>query len=405
VRAYAWNDGYDTATMTDSFGADTFLGQPRSATLMGPGFLDGVQLFDSVTAVSQNGGTDVAKFLDSVGNDTFVASPTGASITGSTFVNTAVGFPQVNAWSTAGGTDSAELSGSSGTDQFWAYPSFAYLTGSVDAKMYYFRANSFEKVTGYSKGGANDTAHLFGRVDGAGNPDTFVAGAIWTPGGSVNPVTRAIMSDGVYDGSDIRVPQNPSDAAAAFTNYSYLALAEGFHTVLGESQDTTELGKNDIARIFDYAYGADTFTGSLSTGNGTMTGSGGYTITAKKFHGVAATGDGVNDSAILRDSSARTDAALLTDWLEVDYNPASPTAHRASLYNVPSSANPNSLNQIFQAFNFKSVSAQVTDQTLGRVNRKKIHTSSTTPDWTVGFVPDSLWHEDTSSEGWGLGWL
>jgi hypothetical protein len=298
-------------------------------------------------------------------------------MTGTGYRNEAQGFAQAHAWSTVGGVDTAELNGSAGADQFWAYPDYSYLSGSTGGKSYYYRANAFEKTTGYSQGGAGDTARLYGHVDSTqAVKDTFVAGPIQLPGGAVS--TRALMSDGVYAGSDM------SNATFIDGSFTFLAEAYGFRTVFGESRDASEQVKNDVARMYDNASAADTFTGSLATGNATMTGSGGYTITARKFGTNVAQGDGVNDTALLKDSA-------FADWFEID-------GSRARLFNKVN------LNTAFEVSDFANLRAQLsTPSNTTQPRNKKKTTNSPPVGWTVAFDPNaSLWAEDPTpgSDPW-----
>jgi len=287
------------------------------------------------------------------------------------------------------------LTGSSGNDNFWAYPDYSFLSGSTSGQSYFYRANGFEKVIGLAAGG-NDTARLYGQDVVSPNPvDTFVAGAL-TAAGSTSPVVRALMSDGTYQNSGADITTAGFQAGTA----SYTTEAYGFHTVIGESRDAGEAAKNDVARILDYASGADTFTGSLSTGTGTMTGSGGYAITAKKFQTFDVHGDKTNDTAKLVDSSAvlaLKDAAL-ADWLEVGVNVAG-DSQRARLFNVK---DPSKINTVFQVSDFQNVRAQVADTAQKRVNRRKIDNAPS--GWNMAYDPDgSLWAG--SGDDWTLPWL
>ena len=194
--------------------------------------------------------------------------------------------------------------------------------------------------------------------------------------------TRALMSDGTYSGSDI--------ASSAFTGGSYVAEAYGFHTAFGESRDASDAVKNDMSRLYDYALAADTFTGNLTTGNATMTGSGGYTITAKKFRDNVAEG-GVNDTALLKDS-------VFADWLQVDGD-----NHRARLFNKVN------LNTAFQVDDFATVRAQLGNpaNTTQPANKRKIDSAPT--GWSMAYDPDNAhWNAPSDAndpQWWQLPWL
>jgi len=392
------SEGMDTATLSDSGGNDTYIGTATYGMLSGSTYANRASSFDGVSATSSTG-TDVAKLYDSIGNDVFDAGPSVATLTGPSgdprvrpFLHQVSNFAQVQAFSVVGDGaspddyDVANLSGSTGTDQFWAYPNYAYLSGTLGTKSYYMRANAFEKVVGNSKGGSGDMARLFGSDNTAGNPiDTFVAGAILDT--TLTPpavATRALLSDGQYAGTSM--------ATASFTGGNYLLEAYGFRAVFGESRDAAEIARNDVARIYNYALAADTLTGSLQTGNVTMIGANGYSVTAKKFGSVAAKGDGSNDMAVLRDSA-------FADWLEIDG-----ANRRARLFNK---ANPSLLNMSLEVADFATVRAQVSDtaQTPRVNNRRKV----TTPPsgWSMAYEPDASWWADfdPSDPGWNLPWL
>jgi subtilisin-like proprotein convertase family protein len=117
VSAIASSAGFDQATFIDSAGNDRYVARDSSAFLIGDGFLNFTQFFNSVTTRS-TGGADVAIFHSSIEDDRFFGSKSESYLRGSTFFNRAMNFKNVTAYLDLRGLDIATLHDSEDDDTY-----------------------------------------------------------------------------------------------------------------------------------------------------------------------------------------------------------------------------------------------------------------------------------------------
>ncbi len=158
VHAYGMNGGNDEATIFDTPDDDKFKGREELALLRGWGFYFRAKGFETVEATALYGGDDLAVFYDTAGDDLFTASYETASMTGSGLVRTANGFTEVLARSTAG-YDIAQLEDSPGRDEFRGRSHKSIFRSRDDAAMD-ITVRAFDEVYAEAVNGGADIAKM-----------------------------------------------------------------------------------------------------------------------------------------------------------------------------------------------------------------------------------------------------
>ncbi len=161
------NESADKVTLSDSNWDDTLIGDPRQATISGPGFSNTVVGFPSVMAYSSGSGYDTAHFYDFTGSDdgraeddTFTANPLVAQLTGPGYKLWARLFDEVHAESRRG-SDVANLIGNANVDQLNATATHVSLSGNHAEGSFVNSAVFFDDIHAF--GGRNqDRAVLTG---------------------------------------------------------------------------------------------------------------------------------------------------------------------------------------------------------------------------------------------------
>ncbi|MEZ6046745.1 MAG: hypothetical protein R3C11_14440 [Planctomycetaceae bacterium] len=161
-RVYAYsNTGYDTATLTDSPGNDSFVGRHDWSYFRLPGTLLYVIDYAMVRVHATEGGTDRASLRDSNDKETFTLTPTRTMKQHSDFTTVVDGFEDVYSYS-SGGDDVAKFIGSTEDDILIVKPDYSYLHKDGIETF----AIGFPTLNVDGNGGANDVARLY---DSAGD--------------------------------------------------------------------------------------------------------------------------------------------------------------------------------------------------------------------------------------------
>jgi len=171
VVAYS-SEGNDRAELYDSdTSLDTFVGQPSSSSIYGPGFFHTAVGFAEVYAHASpdDGFEDRAKLYDSDGNDTFWAGPSspegnrldGTTLAGHGFSYAVDGFFQIIGHSYAGGDDEARLYGADGSQDFLRAFFASDYSEMYDSATYKTTAKGFAKTTAYGVKSDADRAILY----------------------------------------------------------------------------------------------------------------------------------------------------------------------------------------------------------------------------------------------------
>jgi len=254
----------DTAILNDSAGSDVFVGTSTYAMMVSAGSTIRANNFDSNAAWSTKGGADTAKLYDSAKNDILTVTPDSASL----LTNEVHSFARVQAYSTKGGSDTAKFADSSEKDWFVAGQGYAYIYNQ--SRSYYARATGFRYVEATSSGQGDQANLTDSALDDTFNSYADRAELLFGPSASLGSVS-----------------------------------VSGFPNVTASA---TQGGK-DVANLASSA-GNDSFAGSFngSTATGTLSGQDAdgtyFSVRAEKFEQVkAAAGAGGSHSARLADSA------------------------------------------------------------------------------------------------------
>jgi hypothetical protein len=306
-----------TASVNDAFHATTAVLHPLSLQLTGGGYEVDVSNTSAITVA----GSGAATLFDSTGNDTFVGQPTTSALMGTGYSNTVSGYANVSV-SSSGGTDTAYLYGSTGTDRFYGHENAAQASTSMLAGSgFQYQTTGFRYVFGLSVGGT-DTAYLY---NNSGTANSFESNDHLSTGTSYSVLYGGTFYNQVNgfgsvfaastSGKDSAyLHDTASDASGKDQFWGYqdhdILLGSGFYTradgflnVLG----TATAGNHDVANMFDSAggnrfYGHANFSLFVGDSFANQTNGDAFSTQVNNFGAVNATSTTGSDIAYLYDS-------------------------------------------------------------------------------------------------------